>query len=49
MTMISVVSVPSTPVAYDHSQWMITTFCCAGLIISLCLMAFGVDSSAGWV
>jgi hypothetical protein len=48
MTMISVVSVQSTPIAYDHSPRMIAAFCCVGLVISLCLMVAGVDPGASW-
>jgi hypothetical protein len=51
MTMISVVSTRSVPAARagDHSSKTIALFCSAGLAVSFCLMAFGVDLSAAWV
>ena len=51
MTMISVVSMHSVPAASagDPSSKAIALFCCAGLAVSFCLTAFGMDLSAGWV
>lgn len=51
MSMISVVSMRSTGAvsADDHSLKSVALFCCVGLVVSLCLMASGVDLSAGWV
>jgi hypothetical protein len=50
MTMISIVSLQSAPAAStdDHSHLVVTLFCCVGLMITLCLMASGIDPSAGW-
>ena len=33
----------------DHSPKSVALFCCVGLVVSLCLIASGVDLSAGWV
>lgn len=51
MSMISVVSTHSVtgPRASDQSPKTIALFCCVGFVVSLCLMASGVDLSAGWV
>jgi hypothetical protein len=51
MTTISIVSMGSVPGtrAVDHSRKTIALFCCAGLLVSFCLMTFGIDLSAGWV
>jgi hypothetical protein len=51
MTMISVVSMQSAPTASadDHSPLTVALFCCVGLVISLCLMASGIDPTSGWV
>jgi hypothetical protein len=34
--------------AYGHSLKPVVLFCCIGLVVSLGLMTFGVDLSAGW-
>ena len=51
MTMISVVSMHSVPAlrADERSPKTVALFCCVGLAASFCLMAFGMDLSAGWV
>ena len=50
MTMISVVSTHSVPArAGDRSSKTIALFCCAGLVVSFCLMAVGVDLGSAWV
>lgn len=48
--MISIASnsVPAA-LAGDHSIKTIALFCCAGLAVSFCLMAFGIDLSTAWV
>jgi len=51
MTAISMVptrSVRKTR-AHDHSPKAVVLFCCFGLVVSLGLMTFGVDLSAGWL
>jgi hypothetical protein len=48
MTTLSVVSMRSvSETQVDASLTTITLFCCLGLVASLCLLAFGVDVSAG--
>jgi hypothetical protein len=51
MSMISVVSMHSIGAvrADDRSAKSVVLFSCVGLVVSLCLMASGVDLSAGWV
>ena len=51
MSIISVVSTHSVTGPRDGNQSpkMIMLFCGVGLVVSLCLMASGVDLSAGWV
>jgi hypothetical protein len=51
MSMISVVSMRSIGAARadDHSSKPVALFCCVGLMVSLCLVALGIDLSAGWV
>jgi hypothetical protein len=51
MSMISVVSKHSMGVARvgDQSLKSMALFCCAGLVVSLCLIVSGMDLSAGWV
>ena len=51
MSIISVASMHSVtePRFDDHSAKSVAFFCCAGLVVSLCLIASGVDLSAGWV
>ncbi len=51
MTMISIASMHSTAAARAdlHSPKAIAVFCCAGLVVSFCLMSLGVDLSAGSV
>jgi hypothetical protein len=51
MTMISIASMHSTAAARAdlHSPKAIAMFCSVGLVVSLCLMALGVDLSAGSV
>jgi hypothetical protein len=51
MSMISVVSMRSIAAVStdDHSPKSVALFCCVGLLVSLCLMASGMDLSAGWV
>jgi hypothetical protein len=48
MTVISIVSVPEVT-AGDQSFKTIALFSCFGLVVSLCLIAAGVDLSAAWV
>lgn len=45
----SIVSIGSVEEAEEHPLKSIILLSCAGLIASLCLMAFGIDVSAGWV
>ena len=33
----------------DDSLKTIVLFCCAGLLVSFCLMTFGVDLGASWI
>lgn len=51
MSMISVASMNSIGAAQadDHSPKSVALFCCIGLVVSLCLIASGIDLSAGWV
>jgi hypothetical protein len=51
MTMISAISAHSVPAAQfgDHSTKAIALFSCAGLAVSICLMAIGVDLGTAWV
>ena len=51
MSMISVASMNSISVvrASDRSPKSVGLFCCAGLLVSLCLIASGIDLGAGWV
>ncbi len=51
MSMISVVSMRSIGAirADDRSPKSVALFCCVGLVVSLCLIASGMDLSAGWV
>jgi hypothetical protein len=51
MTTISIVSMPAVTEAHadDHSRKFIALFSCVGLVVSLGLMTFGVDLSAGWL
>jgi hypothetical protein len=51
MSIISVASMNSISAARvgDHSPKSVAFFCCVGLVVSLCLIASGVDLSAGWV
>jgi hypothetical protein len=51
MTTVSTVSMGSVPEArvHDRSLKTVVLFCCVGMIASLCLMAFDIDLSAGWV
>jgi hypothetical protein len=48
MTIISIAtgSVPEARANYQAST-AIALFCCFGLVVSLCLMTFGIDLSAG--
>ncbi|MGO8909543.1 MAG: hypothetical protein ACLQDM_09510 [Bradyrhizobium sp.] len=53
MTIVSIVSFASMGSFAetrddDHSLRTIVLFSCVGLMASLCLMAFGIDLSAGW-
>jgi hypothetical protein len=47
--MISIASMHSAAAARaeSHSQKTIALFCCVGLVVSLCLMAQGLDLGAG--
>lgn len=51
MSIISVVSMrPMGEVrAEDHSPKSVALLCCVGLVMSLCLIASGIDLSASWV
>jgi hypothetical protein len=51
MSMISVVSTRSIGAVRDddRSSKSVALFCCVGLVVSLCLIASGMDLSAGWV
>ncbi len=51
MSMISVVSMHSVGAARadDQSPKTVALFCCVGLVLSLCLIASGMDLGAGWV
>jgi hypothetical protein len=48
MSVISIVSVPEVA-AGDQSLKTIVLFSFVGLVVSLCLMAVGVDLSTAWV
>ena len=48
MTVISIVSVPQVT-ADDQSLRGIALFSCFGLVVSLCLMAAGMDLGAAWI
>jgi hypothetical protein len=47
-TIVAMRSVPETQ-ADVRSLKAIARFCCLGLVVSLCLMNFGMDLSAGWL
>lgn len=52
MTNLSIASfatIESVEKTDDHSIKTIALFCCVGLLASCCMMAFGVDLSAGWM
>jgi hypothetical protein len=51
MTAISIVSTRSAREAraHDDSLKAVVLFCCFGLVVSLSLMIFGIDLSAGWL
>jgi hypothetical protein len=51
MATISIVSMASVTEAHSdgHSRKIIALFSCVGLVVSLGLMTFGVDLSAGWL
>jgi hypothetical protein len=51
MSMISVASMNSISAARagDSSAKSVALFCCVGLVVSLCLIASGIDLGAGWV
>jgi hypothetical protein len=51
MSMISVASMNSISVVRgsDRSPKSVALFCGAGLLVSLCLIASGIDLGAGWV
>jgi hypothetical protein len=51
MSMISVISTRSIDAVStdDRSPKSVALFCCVGLVVSLCLIASGMDLSAGWV
>lgn len=51
MSMISVGSTRSIGAvrADDRSPKSVALFCCVGLVVSLCLIASGMDLSAGWL
>jgi hypothetical protein len=50
---MSIISIPTGSVpearADFHSSTTIALFCCCGLVVSLSLMTFGMDLSAGWL
>ena len=48
MSVISIVSVPDIA-AGDQSLKTIALFSCFGLVVSLCLMAAGMDLGAAWI
>ncbi len=48
MSVISIVSLPEIA-ADDQSFKTIALFSCFGLVVSLCLMAAGIDLGAAWV
>ena len=45
----SIVSIGSVEEADEHPLKSIVLLSCTGLIVSVCLIAFGIDLSAGWV
>ena len=49
MSMISVVSMHGAVPADDRSPKSVALFCCVGLVMSFCLITFGIDLSAGWI
>jgi hypothetical protein len=51
MSMISVASMNSISAARagDSSAKSVALFCCVGLVVSLCLIASGIDLGAGWI
>jgi hypothetical protein len=51
MTAFSIVSTRSAREAraHDDSPKAVVLFCCFGLVVSLSLMIFGIDLSAGWL
>lgn len=51
MSMISIASINSISAARagDHSPKSVALFCFVGLLVSLCLIASGIDLGAGWV
>ncbi len=52
MTDFSIAAIATTESVedtHDHSLKTIALFCCAGLLTSLCLMAFGIDMGATWI
>lgn len=52
MTDFSIAAIATTESVedtHDHSLKTIALFCCAGLLTSLCLMAFGIDIGAIWI
>jgi hypothetical protein len=44
---MSALSIPSKNVEDDFPA--IARFCCCGLVASLCLIALGMDLTAGWL
>jgi hypothetical protein len=51
MSMISVAAMNSMSAARaaDPSAKSVALFCCVGLVVSLCLIASGIDLGAGWI
>jgi len=51
MTAFSIVSTRSAREAraHDDSLKAVVLFCCFGLVVSLSLMIFGIDLTAGWL
>jgi hypothetical protein len=45
----TVVSIGLVREAEDHPLKSVVLFSAVGLVVSLCLMALGVDLSAGWI
>ena len=48
-TLGTVVSIGSVREAEDHLLKSVVLFSSVGLVASLCLMALGIDLSAGWI